>query len=302
MIKKFTKFHYICGACAILLVILVSSPLANLAFNEKTSAEKEETDNTQQTSADKMVANQFVMTAKDEEIPLDLPLYDQYTYNERQAQRLPTALPAVQPFYGEKVVYLTFDDGPDAVNTPKVLEILRQNHIKATFFVTGVAAKGNPEILKQIYAEGHAIGNHSYNHKYRELYRSVHTYLAQLYHNDDIIKQIIGVRPRISRAPGGTVGSFTKEYWDLEKKQGYVDIGWNISSGDASSGSVKAADLVANITQQLDNKSLWSHATVLMHDGTGHAETVKALPEIIKLFKDRGFTFRVVNLYTPPAW
>lgn len=295
MIKKFTKFYYICGACAILLVILISSPLANLAFNEKTSAEKEETHNAQQTT-------RFIMTNRDEEIPLDLPFYDQYTYNERQAQGLPTVLPAVQPFYGEKVVYLTFDDGPDAINTPKVLEILRQNHIKATFFVTGVAAEGKPEILQQIYAEGHAIGNHSYNHKYRELYQSVHTYLAQLYHNDDIIKQIIGVRPRISRAPGGTIGNFTKEYWNLEKKEGYVDIGWNISSGDASYGSVKAADLVDNITQQLDNKSLWSHATVLMHDGAGHAETVRALPEIIKLFKDRGFTFKVVNLYTPPAW
>ena len=295
MIKKFTKFHYICGACAVLLVILVSSPLANLAFNEKTPTEKQAAD-------DQTKPSQFIMTEKAEEIPVDLPLYDQYTYDERQEKGLPTELPTVQPFYGEKIVYLTFDDGPDAQNTPKVLEILRQNNIKATFFVTGTAAESNPELVKQIYAEGHAIGNHSYNHKYRELYQSVHTYLAQLHHNDEIIKQIIGVRPRISRAPGGTVGSFTKEYWSLEKKEGYVDIGWNISSGDASSSSVKAAVLIANITQQLDNKSLWSHATVLMHDGTGHGETVKALPEIIKLFKDRGFTFKVANIYTPPAW
>lgn len=290
-------FHFICGALAILLVILASSPLASLAFQE-TSSENEASGNT----PGKIPAKQFILAEKSDEVPVDLPMYDTYTYTERQERGLPTELPIVPPFYGDKIVYLTFDDGPDAENTPKVLEILKQNNIKATFFVVGVAAEKNPEILRQIYAEGHAIGNHSYNHNYRQLYQSVYTYLDQLHHNDDIIKQIIGVRPRISRAPGGTVGSFTKKYWDLEKKQGYVDIGWNFSCGDATSSSVRADVLVANIKKQLNNKSLWSHAIVLMHDGTGHGETVKALPGIIQLFKDRGFTFKVATIYTPPAW
>ncbi|MCP6652019.1 hypothetical protein NL518_28385, partial [Klebsiella pneumoniae] len=88
----------------------------------------------------------------------------------------------------------------------------------------------------------------------------------------EIIKNILGVRPRISRAPGGSTGSFTKEYWATLKNLGYTEVGWNISSGDAS--SAKAGQLVNNIAAQMDNKNLWSHATLLMHDGRGHAETV----------------------------
>ncbi|MBP2656792.1 MAG: polysaccharide deacetylase family sporulation protein PdaB [Firmicutes bacterium] len=163
-----------------------------------------------------------------------------------------------------------------------------------------VQIEKHPDILRQIYQEGHAIGNHSYNHVYRELYQSPNTYFSQLRRTDEIIKNILGVRPRISRAPGGSAGSFTKEYWDNLKKLGYTEVGWNISSGDAS--SAKAGQLVDNIAAQMDNKNLWSHATLLMHDGRGHAETVKALPAIIKFYKDRQFEFRVVNFETPSPW
>jgi peptidoglycan/xylan/chitin deacetylase (PgdA/CDA1 family) len=181
-----------------------------------------------------------------------------------------------------------------------ILDILQEHNVKATFFVLGTEAKKYPEILHRIYAAGHAIGNHSYNHVYRELYQSATTYFEQIYKNDQVIFDTIGVRPRITRAPGGAAGSFTREYWDRLKTDGYVDVGWNISSGDAS--RAKAPQLISNIRHQLDNKFLWSHAIVLMHDGTGHAATVQALPEIIDMFKNRGFEFRVVNLETPPAW
>lgn len=298
MIKTSNIFRYVCATCALLLAILVSSPLVTLAFEEITTMENQD----KSTSTKPKPSKQFIMTETAADIPLDLPLYDKYTYSERTDQGLPTELPAIQPYYGEKIVYLTFDDGPDPENTPKVLEILKQHDIKATFFVTGISSESHPEILKQMYDEGHAIGNHSYNHNYRELYKSSATYFAQLQHNDDIIKKIIGVRPRISRAPGGTVGSFTKEYWDVAKAQGYVDISWNISSGDATACAVRAQVIVANVARQIENKALWGHAIVLMHDGGGHSETVNALPEIIQLFKDRGFEFKVVNIQTPPAW
>ncbi|VBB07921.1 polysaccharide deacetylase [Lucifera butyrica] len=230
----------------------------------------------------------------------DKPVYDPYTVTERKEKKLPAALPDVKPYYGVKTVYLTFDDGPDRYNTPLVLDILKKNGIKATFFVVGTQVEKSAPLLKRIYNEGHAIGNHSYNHIYRQLYRSPAAYMEQLRHNDQIIKRILGVRPRIARAPGGTVGSFTKQYWTLLKEEGYTDISWNVSSGDAS--RAKAADLVQNVIYQMQNKYLWSHAIVLMHDGPGHGETVKALPSIIKYFKDNGFEFKVVNLKTPPAW
>lgn len=233
--------------------------------------------------------------------PSDKALYDAFTVEERREQGLPTALLEVEPFYGDKIAYLTFDDGPNKENTPLVLEILKKNNIKATFFVLGTQLENNAELLKEIYHDGHAIGNHSYNHVYRELYQSPDTYVQQLYHNDRLIKKILGVRPRISRAPGGSAGSFTKEYWPRLKAEGYIEVGWNISSGDASAG--KANDIRDNVISQIEaNKSLWSHAIILMHDGSGHGETVKALPEIIQYLKGQGFLFSVVNAQTPPAW
>jgi peptidoglycan/xylan/chitin deacetylase (PgdA/CDA1 family) len=233
--------------------------------------------------------------------PSDKALYDMFTVQERKAQGLPTALLEVERFYGDKMVYLTFDDGPNKDNTPLVLEILRKNNIKATFFVLGTQIENNAELLKEIYQDGHAIGNHSYNHIYRELYQSSETYVQQLYHNDELMKKILGVRPRISRAPGGSAGNFTKAYWSRLKSEGYIEVGWNVSSGDASAG--KANDIRDNVISQLEaNKSLWGHAIILMHDGSGHGETVKALPEIIQYLKEHGFTFHVVNAQTPPAW
>ncbi|MDU2066241.1 MAG: polysaccharide deacetylase family protein, partial [Sporomusaceae bacterium] len=228
------------------------------------------------------------------------PVYDNFLVTERQQQNLPLRLPELIPYYGTKTVYLTFDDGPDPENTPYVLDLLKEYQIHATFFLVGKQAAAHPDLVKRIFAEGHAIGNHSYNHDYRDLYRSPDAYFAQIHRTDEIIKGIIGVRPRISRAPGGTVGHFQKAYWDRLKTEGYRDIAWNISSGDASDG--KAADLYGNIAEQIQRQALWSHAIVLMHDGTGHKETMKALRNIIELFRSQGFEFKVVNMRTPTAW
>lgn len=203
-----------------------------------------------------------------------------------------------QPYYAEKVVYLTFDDGPDPTVTPVVLQTLKQYGVPATFFVVGSQVENSPELLRQIHAAGHAIGNHSYNHRYKELYSSTAAYTAQFKQCDALISAILGIKPVISRAPGGTAGSFTSEFWaGLQQK----DVGWNISSGDAS--SAKAVQIAGNVIAQAQkNKFLWSHAIVLMHDGKGHAETAAALPAIIEFFQKEGFEFRTVDRSTPPAW
>ena len=201
----------------------------------------------------------------------------------------------------EKIVYLTFDDGPDPVNTPQVLKILREHQVKATFFIIGMQAGKYVSIVKEAFHDGHAIGNHSYNHDYTELYRSAEAYMAQLHRTNEIIGQATGIRPKISRAPGGTAGNFTNSYWKLLKKQDYVDIGWNVSSIDTA--PIPAKQILNNVAEQIAGKKfLWTHAIVLMHDGPGHAETVKALPDIIRFFKNNGFQFRVVDGETPSAW
>lgn len=201
----------------------------------------------------------------------------------------------------EKVVYLTFDDGPDPEITPRILQILQQHGVSATFFVVGTQIEAHPEILRQIHTAGHAIGNHSYNHRYNELYRSPAAYLAQLERCNALIAAITGVTPRISRAPGGTTGSFTADFWSSLEQYGCKDIGWNICSGDAS--AAKATQITGNVIAQAEkNKFLWRNAIVLMHDGKGHAETAAALPAIIEYFQKEGFEFRSADSSTPAAW
>ncbi|WP_371370951.1 polysaccharide deacetylase family protein [Sporomusa aerivorans] len=305
MKKKSRFFQMICSLSAVCLTLLVSSPLALLAFSNINTAppavQPESLSKAAMYTEPSLVADAYYMNENTDSQPiLAKPAYDVFTVEERQAKGLALEVPKASPYYGAKVVYLTFDDGPDPDNTPVVLNILKDSGIKATFFVVGNQVEKYPDILRRIYQEGHAIGNHSYNHVYRELYQSPNSYVLQLRHTDQVIKQTIGVRPRISRAPGGSAGSFTKEYWEMLRKLGYIEMGWNISSGDASSANAKR--IMGNIAAQMENKNLWSHAVVLMHDGRGHSETVKALPEIIKYYKDRQFEFGVINLETPSPW
>lgn len=295
MTKKNDLFKMICIIFGIFFIFLVSAPLITLALPTTIPV----TSTLQ--PLEKETPPENVNNPGTEYTTTNKPEYDLFTVSERQKGNLSTILPVTEPYYGDKVIYLTFDDGPDPENTPIILDILKENNIKATFFVLGTEVNKYPDILKRIYNEGHAIGNHSYNHIYRELYQSEHTYIEQLYHNDDIIKSVIDVRPHISRAPGGSAGSFTAAYWNILKQQGYIEVGWNISSGDAS--SAKADQIVNNIIQQTQqNKFLWSHAILLMHDGKGHKETVKALPHIIKFYKDNGFDFQFISSKTPSAW
>jgi peptidoglycan/xylan/chitin deacetylase (PgdA/CDA1 family) len=294
MTKQKGLFKLICTICLICFIILASAPLITLAIP------------TIQLIPLSLPAttNELLATAAPGNTTVDVtvtPEYDTFTVAEREEKNLPKALPPREPYYGNKIIYLTFDDGPDFENTPLILTILKENNVKATFFVLGTEVLKYPELLKRTYEEGHAIGNHSYNHIYKELYQSPTTYTEQLQHTDQLIKNLIHVRPHISRAPGGSAGSFTTLYWDALKTQGYIEVGWNISSGDAS--NAKADKLVSNIMQQTENnKFLWSHAILLMHDGRGHGETVKALPQIIKYYKQLGFEFHVITGKTPPAW
>lgn len=227
-------------------------------------------------------------------------LYDSRLLSERRQAGLPLALPPAAPYKANRVVYLTFDDGPEPQNTPAILDLLQQEQVKATFFLVGTQIEKHPAVVQRIFAEGHAIGNHTYDHVYRNLYQSAATYLAQLEHTDGLLKNIIGYRPRISRAPGGSAGSFDQHYWTRLKEDGYIEVGWNVSSGDAS--AAKATAIAQNVLTQLKQPFLQSHAIVLMHDGPGHQETVRALPGIIRALKAQNYEFRVVNAHTPAAW
>lgn len=232
---------------------------------------------------------------------VDKPVYDKYGVFDRQEKNLQTTLPDLKPYEDSNVVYLTFDDGPDDKITPQILDILKQEDVKATFFVLGVNVEQNPDVLLRIFNEGHAIGNHSYNHVYKELYKSPWAFVEQMIKTDDIIMSYIGVRPLIIRAPGGVVGVFDANYWEMVRAVGYAEYDWNTSTQDATAQAPNASMQVNNVIQQLGDNPPKS-VILLMHSKDGKDETVKALPELIHMFRDWGYKFGVITPMTPQPW
>ncbi|GAV14259.1 polysaccharide deacetylase [Paenibacillus sp. NAIST15-1] len=202
-------------------------------------------------------------------------------------------VPANKP---DKVVYLTFDDGP-SVHTKEVLDILQQEKVKGTFFVLGQQAERNPKLVERIVNEGHALGNHSYNHDYSELYSDFRKFWSQIKRTGEVIKKIVGYEPELVRAPGGTFLNFDKQYFDLMNQAGYLVYDWHVDSNDSKRRGVPAKEIV----QGVKDGALLPSTVVLMHDGVGHGETVKALPEIIRYYKTKGYTFDVLSSYVKPV-
>ncbi|UQZ37542.1 polysaccharide deacetylase [Paenibacillus sp. PK3_47] len=198
--------------------------------------------------------------------------------------------PAEAPDKKRKTVYLTFDDGPSAV-TPKVLEILRQRGVKGTFFVLGEQAESRPELINAIWEQGHAIGNHTYNHNYQNLYSKFTEFWSQIKRTEEIVREITGERPQLVRAPGGTYGHFDETYFDLLQKAGYAVVDWNVDSGDSRRKGVPAAEILQASVEDTSS----SQVVLLLHDGAGHEESAKALPEIIGRFKAAGYAFDVLQ-------
>lgn len=194
----------------------------------------------------------------------------------------------------DKIVYLTFDDGPSNL-TDQVLKILKKEDVPATFFVLGGNAKKTPEVITRIVEAGHTIGNHTYNHEYSELYQSFNVFWGQIKETEEVLRQITGVRPELVRAPGGTYGHFDKTYFDLMEQAGYKIFDWDVDSGDSKRKGVPAAEILQNSTpDKLKNQMI-----ILMHDGAGHVETVKALPGIIDFYKKQGYVFRTLSAEQP---
>lgn len=184
---------------------------------------------------------------------------------------------------GEKVIALTFDDGPWAASTPEVLDILKKNNIKATFFVVGQMLKTYPELGQRIVAEGHVIGNHTWHHWYH--YFNAQAAAYEIESTTDLIYQITGARTTLFRPPGGIMHNGVVAY---AKNKNYSIITWSADSLDYSRPAVPK--LIKNVMK--DSKP---GGIVLMHDGGGNrSRTVQALPEIISNFRKQGYRFVTV--------
>lgn len=196
-----------------------------------------------------------------------------------------------------KTVYLTIDDGPYPETTPRILDILRDKGVKATFFVIGRQVERYPELVKAEYEQGHGIGNHSYSHNYASVYQSPESFLKEIRQNEDLIFKTIGVRPRMIRAPGGTQGHFNIAYYNAVDAGDYLVYDWNVSTGDAAGSSVPARTLLDNVKKQVAGKE---RAIILMHDVSTKKTTVEALPQIIDYLRGQGYRFAVLSSEVAP--
>ena len=195
----------------------------------------------------------------------------------------------------EKQVYLTFDDGPSKDITPQILDILKENDVKATFFVLGARVELYPETLKREYDEGHYIANHGYSHKYSQIYQNKDTVFEEYKMTEDIIKNALknqDFNTYLFRFPGGSSGgryeSVKAEARELFRSYGIAFTNWNCLTGDAENKNTKEAC----IEEMLRTKGNQNSIILLMHDANDKQHTVDALPEIIQYYRDEGYTFK----------
>lgn len=190
-----------------------------------------------------------------------------------------------------KTVCLTFDDGPTDSTTPKILDILQKEKIHATFFVIGRQISRRKEILQRIFDEGHSIGIHTYSHEYKQIYASSSALLSDIRRCQKSIREVLPEwNSDLYRFPGGEAG-LSDSLICAVKNAGYRVCGWNASIEDAVSPNATANDLLTNAVQSAGEKS---HIILLMHDGVGYRETVRALPDIIQYFRDKGYVFQTL--------
>ena len=185
---------------------------------------------------------------------------------------------------GQKVCYLTFDDGPSA-NTLKILDILNKYGVKATFFVINSADIG---YVKNIYEAGHTVGLHTATHNYSQIYASTDAYFNDLQQISDKVESIIGIKPTVMRFPGGS----SNKVVSLVQERGYSYFDWNVASGDADSNTPSYTYIRNNVLNSAKNKN---SACVLMHDSSVKTTTVQALPEIIEGLTAMGYRFEALT-------
>lgn len=189
----------------------------------------------------------------------------------------------------EKVVALTFDDGPNEPYTGQILDVLRERDAKATFFVVGVNATRHPETLLRIIDEGHAIGNHTWSHPLLSTLTSTWV-VAEIEHGAAVIESLTGRRPPLFRPPGGDRGD-PRQLRRVCRRLECLTVMWSVDANDDDDYRIPEVDpIVERVLRQVE-----PGAIVLLHDGDGLKEqpykgsTVQALSRILDGLISQGY-------------
>ena len=186
-----------------------------------------------------------------------------------------------------KCVYLTFDDGPSDKVTPKILDVLKEEDVKATFFIVGKHAENRKAILKRQFEEGHTLAVHTYSHVYKEIYSSPQNLIKDIDKCNEIIKEITGEYTSVYRFPGGSFG-LSQNTINAVTEHGMRYIDWNASLRDAEITNPTPEQLFTSAITTPANRD---HIVMLAHDTTDKISTAQALKKVIKYYKDNGYSF-----------
>ncbi|MCD8354743.1 MAG: polysaccharide deacetylase [Clostridiales bacterium] len=203
----------------------------------------------------------------------------------------------------QKIVYLTFDDGPSETVTQEILDVLEQYDAHATFFVT--AQYGTKEHRSEMYQEildaGNTIGLHSYSHSYQKIYASVESYLEDLNQIWQEVYDATGYEAALIRFPGGSVNSYNGEFYSEliaeVTRRGFTYHDWVVSSGDAEGDSIPASTISSAVINACEDRT---KSIVLLHDTDAKRTTLEALSTILEELTAQGYEFRALDASVRP--
>ncbi|WP_173558109.1 polysaccharide deacetylase family protein [Eubacterium pyruvativorans] len=201
------------------------------------------------------------------------------------------------------MIYLTFDDGPGARNTPRLLNLLKKYDAKATFFLVGTEVSAHPEIVRREFREGHTVAIHTYTHNYNQIYKNTSAFFRDFDRIEKQLTEITGQKPRFNRMPGGSNNAIVsrknaKTIQRILRKKGYVCMDWNAATNDAV-GIAYSTDTMTRYGM----KSINAVRTpiVLIHDSDMKTKTVPVVKKLLEHYTKKGYSFEALDMYRGPA-
>lgn len=245
----------------------------------------------------KLKLNEEIKRVEQENIELKL---ESIRYIEKKKKETEEEIKRIENEIKEKntkIAYLTFDDGPSKNVTPRILDILSEYDIKATFFVLGKMTNINPEMLKRTHNEGHAIAHHSYSHDYNFIYKNTNNFIGELEKTNKKFQEILGedFQTKLLRFPGGSFEKKKQKFIVATEKLGYTNYDWNALNGDAEGHNLPKKHLINRLKSTVTARKEDKEIIILMHDTDAKSTTADALPEIIDFLIKEGYEFRTLE-------
>lgn len=200
----------------------------------------------------------------------------------------------------ENTVYLTFDGSPSS-NTQRILDILDEYQVKATFFVVGRTDEASLALLREIVDRGHSLGLRSYSESFQTIYDSVESYLADFDRIYRLVYEATGVRAEIFRFPAGSINSYNSGFYQEliaeMLRRNFIFFDWNVTGADTDTTGLTARKVADSVLQGMESKS---RGIVRLHDASDKGAVVDALPDILEGLRERGYGFQPLTAAVMP--